>query len=44
MKNGAEFVASVGSLRRSVFVLGERVEDPTEHPILAPSLNALART
>jgi 4-hydroxybutyryl-CoA dehydratase/vinylacetyl-CoA-Delta-isomerase len=44
VKNRAEFIASVQALHRPVYVLGERVEDPAAHPILAPSLNALART
>ena len=44
MKNRDQFIASLQALRRPVFVLGERVEEPTIHPILVPSLNALART
>jgi 4-hydroxybutyryl-CoA dehydratase/vinylacetyl-CoA-Delta-isomerase len=34
----------VRRLDHRVYVLGEQVEEPTEHPILRPSLNALART
>jgi 4-hydroxybutyryl-CoA dehydratase/vinylacetyl-CoA-Delta-isomerase len=44
MKTGQEYVDSLRDLRREVYVLGELVEDPVEHPILRPSLNALAMT
>ena len=44
MKTGQEYVDSLRDLRREVYVLGEMVEDPVEHPILRPSLNALAAT
>jgi 4-hydroxybutyryl-CoA dehydratase/vinylacetyl-CoA-Delta-isomerase len=44
MKTGEEFVGSLRGLQLQLYVLGEKVDDPTEHPILRPSLNALART
>jgi 4-hydroxybutyryl-CoA dehydratase/vinylacetyl-CoA-Delta-isomerase len=44
MKTGKEFVDSLQGLKLQLYVLGERVEEPTLHPILRPSLNALART
>ena len=44
MKTGAEFVESLRGLQLQLYVLGDKVDDPTEHPILRPSLNALART
>jgi len=44
MKNAQEFIESVRGLEHRVYVLGEQVEDTTEHPILRPSLNALAKT
>jgi len=44
MKNAQEFIESVRGLKHRVYVLGEQVEDTTEHPILRPSLNALAKT
>jgi 4-hydroxybutyryl-CoA dehydratase/vinylacetyl-CoA-Delta-isomerase len=44
MKTAHEFVDSLRGFKRELYVLGERVEDPIEHPILRPSLNALART
>ncbi|MDP3046039.1 MAG: 4-hydroxyphenylacetate 3-hydroxylase family protein [Chloroflexota bacterium] len=44
MKSSAEYVASVRGLPRTVFLMGEQVADATAHPILRPSLNALAET
>lgn len=44
MKTAEEYVDSLRDLRREVYVLGERVEDFVEHPILRPSVNALAMT
>jgi 4-hydroxybutyryl-CoA dehydratase/vinylacetyl-CoA-Delta-isomerase len=44
MKTAEEFLESLRGLRPQVYVLGEKVDDPTEHPILRPSLNALAAT
>ncbi len=44
MKNAQEFIQSLQGLKHQVYVLGERVASPTEHPILRPSLNALAKT
>jgi 4-hydroxybutyryl-CoA dehydratase/vinylacetyl-CoA-Delta-isomerase len=44
MKTGKEFVESLQGLKLQLYVLGEKVKEPTEHPILRPSLNALART
>ena len=44
MKTAQQFVDSVRALEREVYILGERVDDVTAHPILRPSLNALAKT
>ena len=44
MKTAQEYIESLRGLRRELYVLGEKVEDFTEHPILRPSLNALAKT
>lgn len=44
MKTAEEFVESLRALRNQVYILGEKVDDPVEHPILRPSLNALAKT
>jgi 4-hydroxybutyryl-CoA dehydratase/vinylacetyl-CoA-Delta-isomerase len=44
MKKAPEFIDSLRGLKHEVYVLGEKVEDVTDHPILRPSLNALAKT
>ncbi len=44
MKTGREYAESLNGLARQVYLLGEHVPDPLNHPILRPSLNALAMT
>jgi 4-hydroxybutyryl-CoA dehydratase/vinylacetyl-CoA-Delta-isomerase len=44
VKTAEEYRDSFRGLRREVYVLGERVQDPVEHPILRPSVNTLAMT
>ncbi len=44
MKTAQAFVDSLCAQKKEVYVLGERVIDPASHPILRPSLNALAKT
>jgi 4-hydroxybutyryl-CoA dehydratase/vinylacetyl-CoA-Delta-isomerase len=44
MKTAREFIDSLRELNHNLYVLGERVENATAHPILRPSLNALAKT
>jgi 4-hydroxybutyryl-CoA dehydratase/vinylacetyl-CoA-Delta-isomerase len=44
MKTTQEFIESLRQLKRELYVLGEKVQNATEHPILRPSLNALAKT
>jgi len=39
-----EYLDSLRRLRRRVFLLGERVEEPVDHPLIRPSENALAET
>jgi 4-hydroxybutyryl-CoA dehydratase/vinylacetyl-CoA-Delta-isomerase len=44
MKTVQAFKDSLRQQKKEVYVLGERVEAPVDHPILKPSLNALAKT
>ncbi len=44
MKTAHEYIESLRGLKRELYVLGEKVEDFMGHPILRPSLNALAKT
>jgi 4-hydroxybutyryl-CoA dehydratase/vinylacetyl-CoA-Delta-isomerase len=43
-KTAQDYIESLRQLDLTVYVLGERVENVVEHPILRPSLNALAQT
>lgn len=44
LKTGAEYMASIAALNLEANVLGERVVDLTRHPLVAPSLRAVAAT
>lgn len=41
LKTGEEYIESIRQLDLKIYLFGERVENPTEHPILRPSLNAV---
>jgi 4-hydroxybutyryl-CoA dehydratase/vinylacetyl-CoA-Delta-isomerase len=44
ISNGAEYLESLRGRDLRVYLLGERVEDPVEHPVIRPSINAMAAT
>jgi 4-hydroxybutyryl-CoA dehydratase/vinylacetyl-CoA-Delta-isomerase len=44
MKTAQDYINSLKRLNRRLYVLGEKVDDPCQNPILRPSLNALAKT
>ena len=44
MKTREEYIESLKKLNLEVYLLGEKVEDPTEHPMIKPSLNSVAMT
>lgn len=44
MKTRKEYIDSLKKLNLQVYLMGELVEDPTTHPIIAPSLNSIAMT
>ena len=44
ISNGADYIESLRGRCLRVYQLGERVENPVEHPILRPSINAMAAT
>ncbi|MBR0794843.1 hypothetical protein JQ615_05490 [Bradyrhizobium jicamae] len=44
IRSGAEYVESLRGRRLKVYLMGERVEEPVDHPIIRPSINAVART
>jgi 4-hydroxybutyryl-CoA dehydratase / vinylacetyl-CoA-Delta-isomerase len=41
---GADYIASLRGRNLKVYFLGERVEEPVDHPVIRPSINAVART
>jgi 4-hydroxybutyryl-CoA dehydratase/vinylacetyl-CoA-Delta-isomerase len=44
MKTSAEYVKSLKKLKLKVYLMGEEVKDPTEDPIIRPSMNSVAMT
>ncbi len=44
IKDREEFLESLRSLKRDVFVHGERCENTVDHPLVRPSANAVAET
>jgi 4-hydroxybutyryl-CoA dehydratase/vinylacetyl-CoA-Delta-isomerase len=40
----AEYIASLSKMKKRVFILGQQVENLTDHPLVRPSLNACAMT
>ena len=42
--SGADYIASLRGRGLIVWLFGEKVEEPVDHPIIRPSINALART
>ena len=41
---GAEYIDSLRGRNLEVYLFGERVEDPVEHPMIRPSIHAVAET
>jgi 4-hydroxybutyryl-CoA dehydratase/vinylacetyl-CoA-Delta-isomerase len=44
IRTGAEYIESLRGRKLKVYLLGEQVEEPVDHPIIRPSINAVART
>lgn len=42
--SGEDYVASLRNRDLEVYFLGERVPEPVDHPVIRPSINAVART
>jgi len=42
--NAEDYIASLRGRRMSVFFMGERVPEPIDHPVIFPSINAMAET
>ena len=41
---GKEYIDSLRNRDLNVYLLGEKISDPVEHPIIRPSINAVAET
>jgi 4-hydroxybutyryl-CoA dehydratase/vinylacetyl-CoA-Delta-isomerase len=44
IRSGAEYVESLRGRKLKVYLMGEPVAEPAEHPIIRPSINAVAET
>ena len=44
MKTGNEYVESLRGRRMEIYYMGERIEDPVDHPAFRPHINAAALT
>ena len=44
LKTGEEYVESLRKLNMEVYVFGERIDNPVDHPIIKPSLNSVKMT
>ncbi|NND30982.1 MAG: 4-hydroxybutyryl-CoA dehydratase, partial [Saprospiraceae bacterium] len=41
---GSDYINSLKNRDLKIFLFGEQVEDPTMHPLIRPSMNAVAKT
>ena len=44
IRDGDEYLASLYGRDTTLYLFGERIEEPADHPIIRPSINALAET
>jgi len=44
IRTGAEYIASLRGRALKVYLFGERVDEPVDHPVIRPSINAIAET
>ena len=44
IRTGAEYIDSLRGRDLKVYLFGEEIDDPVEHPIIRPSINAVAET
>jgi 4-hydroxybutyryl-CoA dehydratase / vinylacetyl-CoA-Delta-isomerase len=44
IKSGLEYVESLRGRKLTVYLMGELVKEPVDHPIIRPSINAVAET
>ena len=44
IRTGAEYIASIRNRDLNVYLFGERIAEPVDHPLIRPSINAVAKT
>ncbi len=44
IRTGQEYIDSLRGRKLKIFLFGEEIKDPVEHPIIRPSINAVAET
>ncbi|MBC7107122.1 MAG: 4-hydroxyphenylacetate 3-hydroxylase family protein [Firmicutes bacterium] len=44
LKTPADYLESLRRLKTTVYLFGERITDPVDHPIIRPSVNSVAKT
>ena len=44
IKTGREYVESLRDRKITVYMFGKRIKDPTDHPIIKPSINSISMT
>jgi 4-hydroxybutyryl-CoA dehydratase/vinylacetyl-CoA-Delta-isomerase len=44
LKTRAQYIESLRQMKKRIFLFGEEIENPVDHPLIRPSLNALAMT
>jgi len=44
IRNSADYIASLRNRNLKIYLFGELVEDPVDHPVIRPSINAVAAT
>ena len=44
IKNGAEYIESLRGRKMKVYLFGQLVQEPVDHPMIRPSINAVAET
>ncbi len=44
IRTGADYIDSLRDRELTIYLMGEKVQDPVEHPVIRPSINAVAET
>ena len=44
IRTGEEYIESLKGRNLKVYLFGELVKEPVDHPIIRPSINAVAKT